>query len=48
MFRVKNNTIPEACRTKFQIVPHNCATRHGKNNFQEAKITFKVTKFAIS
>ena len=48
MFRVKNNTIPEALRTKFQIVQHNYATRHSKNNFEESKITFKATKFAIS
>ena len=27
MFRAKNNTIPEAFRTKFQIVQHNYATR---------------------
>ena len=48
MFRVKNNTIPEALRTKFQIVKHNYATRHSENNFEEPKITFKATKFAIS
>ena len=48
MFRVKNNIIPEAFRTKFQIVQHNYATRHSENNFEERKITFKVTKFAIS
>ena len=28
MFRVKNYTIPEAFRTKFQIMQHNYATRH--------------------
>ena len=28
MFRVKNYTIPEASRTKFQIMQHNYATRH--------------------
>ena len=48
MFKVKNNTIPEAFRTKFQIVQHNCATRHSKNNFEEPKTIFKATKFAIS
>ena len=48
MFRVKNNTIPEALRTKFQIVQHNYATRHSEHNFAEPKITFKTTKFAIS
>ena len=48
MFRVKNNTIPEAFRTKFQIVQHNYATRHNENNFEEPKITLKATKFAIS
>ena len=48
MFRVKNNTIPEAFRTKFQIVQHNYVTRHIKNNFEEPKITPKATKFAIS
>ena len=30
MFRVKNNTILEAFRTKFQIVQHNYATRQRK------------------
>ena len=48
MFRVKNNTIQEAFRTKFQMVQHNYATRHSENNFEEPKITFKATKFAIS
>ena len=47
MFRVKNNTIPETFRTKFQMVQHNYATRHSENNFEEPKITFKATKFAI-
>ena len=28
MFRVKNYTIPEAFRTKFQIMQHNYAARH--------------------
>ena len=37
MFRVKNNTIPEAFRTKFQIVQQNYATRYYKNNFEERK-----------
>ena len=48
MFRVKNNTLPEAFRTKFQIVQHNYATRYSENNFGESKITLKATKFAIS
>ena len=48
MFRVKNNTIPETFRTKFQIVQHNYATRHSENNFEETKTTLKTTKFAIS
>ena len=48
MFKVKNNTITEALRTKFQIVQHSYATRHSKNNFEEPKTTFKATKFAIS
>ena len=48
MFRVKGNTIPEAFRTKFQIVQHNYATRHSENNFEEPNITFKATKFEIS
>ena len=48
MFRVKNNTLPEAFRTKFQIVQHNYTTRHSENNFGESKITLKATKFAIS
>ena len=43
MFRVKNNTIPEVLWTKFQIVQHNYATRHSKNNFEEPEITFKAT-----
>ena len=42
----QNNTIPEAFRTKFQIVQHNYETRHSENNFDEPKITFKATKFA--
>ena len=48
ILRVKNNTIPEAFRTKFQIVKHNCVTRNSENNFQEPKTTFNATKFAIS
>ena len=48
MFRVKSNTIPEAFRTKLQIVQHNYATRHSENNFEEPKITFKATQFATS
>ena len=48
MLRVKNNTIPEAFWTKFEIVQHNYATRHSENNFEEPKITLKTTKFAIS
>ena len=48
MFRVKNKTIPEAFWTKFQIVQHSYATRHNENSFEQPKITFKVTKFAIS
>ena len=44
----QNNTIREAFRTKFQIVQHNYETRHSENNFDEPKITFKATKFAIS
>ena len=48
IFRVKNFTIPVAFWTKFQIVQHNYATRHSKNNFEETKITFKATKFVIS
>ena len=48
IFRVKNNTIPETFRTRFQIVQHNYATRYSKNNFEEPKITLKATKFAIS
>ena len=39
MFRVKNNTIPEAFRTKLQLVQHNYTTTHSKNNFEEPKIT---------
>ena len=48
MFIVKNNTIPEAFRTKFLMVQHNYATRQNENNFEKPKITFKVTNFAIS
>ena len=42
MFRVKNNTIPEAFVNKFD------QTRHSENNFIEPKIYFNATKFAIS
>ena len=46
MFRVKHNTIPE---TFWKIViQHKYATIHSKNNFEEPKITFNVTKIAIS
>ena len=48
MFRVKNNTIPEAFVNKFEIVHHHYQTRHSENNFVEPKIYFKATKFAIS
>ena len=48
MFTVKNNSIPEAFRKKFQTVQHNYATRHSENNFEEPKISFKATNFAIS
>ena len=48
MFKVKNDTKPEAFRKKFQIVQHNYTTRHSENNFEERKITLKATKFAIS
>ena len=42
MLRVKNNTIPEAFWTKFQIVQHNYATRHNENNFEEPKIRLQI------
>ena len=48
MFRVKNNTIPEAFINKFEIVHHYYPTRHSENNLTELKIYFKATKFAIS
>ena len=48
MFRVKNNTIPEAFVNKFEIVHHHYQTRHSENNFIEPKIYFTATKFAIS
>ena len=48
MFRVKNNTKPEAFENKFEIVHHHYPTRHSENNFIEPKIYFKATKFAIS
>ena len=38
MFRVKNNTIPEAFVNKFEIVHHHYPTRHSENNFIEPKI----------
>ena len=47
MFRAKNDTTPEAFRTKLQIVQHNYVTRHSENNFEESKITLKATKLAI-
>ena len=47
MFRAKNDTTPEAFRTKLQIVQHNHVTRHSENNFEESKITLKATKLAI-
>ena len=48
MFRVKNNTKPEAFENKFEIVHHHYPTKHSENNFTEPKIYFKATKFAIS
>ena len=44
----KNITIPEAFRTKLQLVQQNCTIRHSENNFEEPKMTFKGTKFFIS
>ena len=48
MFRVKNNTKPEAFEIKFEIVHYHYPTKHSENNFTEPKIYFKATKFAIS
>ena len=48
MFRVKNNTKPEALENKFEIIHHHYSTRHSENNFIEPKINFKAAKFAIS
>ena len=48
MFRVKNNTKPEAFENNFEIVHHHYPTRHSEYNFIEPKIYFKTTKFAIS
>ena len=48
VFRVKNNTIPEAFINKFEIVHHHYPIRHSENNFIEPKIYFKATKSAIS
>ena len=48
MFRVKNNTKPEASENKFEIINHHYPTRHSENSFIEPKIYFKATKFAIS
>ena len=48
MFRVKNNTKPEAFENKFEIVHYHYPTKHSENNFTEPKIYFKATKFAIS
>ena len=47
MFIVKNNNIQQSFQTKLQILQRNYATRHSENNFEEPKITFKATKFAI-
>ena len=38
MFKIRSNTIQEAFRTKIQIIQHNYATSHSKNNFGEPKI----------
>ena len=40
IFKLKNNTMPEAFWTKFQIVQHKCVRRQ-KNNFEKPKINFK-------
>ena len=48
MFRVKNNTKPEASENKFEIINHHYPTRHSENSFIEPKIYFKATKLAIS
>ena len=58
MFRVKNNTIPEAFENKFEIiirshhyyprVHHYYPRRQGENNFIEPQIYLKATKFEIS
>ena len=48
IFRIKNNTIPEAFESKFEVVHNYYPTRHSENNFIEPKIYFKATKFAIS
>ena len=45
MFRVKNNTLPEAFANRFEIVHHHYPTRHSENNFIEPEIYFKDTKF---
>ena len=42
MFRVKNNTLPEAFENKLEIVHHHYPTKHSENNFIEPKIYFKL------
>ena len=43
MFRVKNNTILEAYKDKFEIVYHHYPTRHSKNSYIKPKICVKAT-----
>ena len=48
MFKVKNNTIPEALEHRFEIAQLHYPTMYGENNFIERKIYFKATKLSIS
>ena len=49
IFKVKNNTMPEAFPTKFQILQHKYATRHRKiilktrNNLQGSRVCYILT-----
>ena len=48
MFRVKNDTIPEAFKDTFRLVEHQYSTRFSQNNFAEPMSNLRLTRFAIS
>ena len=48
MFKVKNNTKPDAFENKFEVIYYHYPTRHKENNFIKPKVCFKATKFTIS